>query len=53
MKLLDQRKLEIDEMRSKFNHKLEDRNIKIAYLSNEKHELNEKVVISTNNCLDK
>jgi uncharacterized protein YeeX (DUF496 family) len=43
IKLLDQRKQEIDEMRSKFHQRLEDKNIRIAYLNNEKHELTERV----------
>lgn len=35
----------MDEMKIKFNQELEERKLRVAYLNNEKHELNLKVII--------
>ena len=41
--LLECRKKDMDELRVKFNQDLEEKRLKIAYLKNEKTELQEKV----------
>jgi hypothetical protein len=41
--LIDEKTKDINEMRSRFHLTLEEKNIKIAYLSNEKHELSLQV----------
>jgi hypothetical protein len=41
--LLEGRKKDMDELRVKFNQELEEKRLKIAYLKNEKTELQEKV----------
>jgi chromosome segregation ATPase len=39
----EQKKREIEEIRVRFNQDVEDRKLRIAFLNNEKHELNSKV----------
>ena len=43
--LIEGRKKDMDELRVKFNQDLEEKRLKIAYLKNEKTELQEKVNI--------
>ncbi len=40
---LEEKKKEINEMRSRFHQTIEEKSIKIAYLNNEKYELTIKV----------
>lgn len=43
MEQIEQKKREIEDLRIKFNQESEEKKLKIAYLNNEKHELNQKI----------
>jgi hypothetical protein len=42
--MMNQKKKEIEDMRTKFSQEAEEKKLKIAFLNNEKHELYMKVV---------